>query len=164
MQLANELINTLKQEKGVYDSVLKIAEDKTDVIIKGKVDELEKMLKLEQELVLQLAKLEDLRERLVAKIFSELGIAGRDMTISTLAQAMEGPYASKLKECQGLLLDTIGRLKAKNDLNSKLIKNSLEYINFSINLIASVDSGSNNYSGSGQVSDAKKRNFFDMKL
>ncbi|RCX14776.1 FlgN protein [Anaerobacterium chartisolvens] len=164
MQSANELINTLKQEKGVYDSVLKIAEDKTDIIIKGKVDELDKMLKQEQELVLQMAKLEDARERLVAKIFSELGITDKDMTISTLVEAMKSPYSSGLKECQSLLLDTIGRLKVKNDLNSKLIKNSLEYINFSINLIASVDSGSNNYSGSGQVSDAKKRNFFDMKL
>lgn len=164
MQMINELINVLDQENRVYDSILKISKSKTNIIVEGKVSELENIVKLEQSLVLQMGRLEDMREKLVEKVAAQLNVKPADITISELMKHIKSDQAHKLKACQDTLNTTISELKNANDLNSKLIKNSLDFINFSINLVATVDAGSNNYGHTGQVNDGKKKTFFDMKL
>lgn len=162
--LVNELINVLEQENRVYDSILKISKSKTNIIVEGKVTELENMVKLEQSLVLQMGRLEDMREKLTGKIAVLLNIKPSEITITELMKHIKSDQAQKLKACQDTLGKAINELKNANDLNSKLIKNSLDFINFSINLVASVDAGSNNYGNTGHVNDTKKKTFFDMKL
>lgn len=162
--LINELINVLNQENRVYDSILKISKSKTNVIVEGKVSELENMVKLEQSLVLQMGRLENMREKIAEQIAEQLNLKPSEITISELLKHLESGKGQELKICQEVLGTTIKELKDTNDLNSKLIRNSLDFINFSINLVASVDTGTNNYGNTGQVNDGKKKTFFDMKL
>ena len=162
--LINELINVLEQENVVYEDILKISKNKTNIIVEGKVKELESIVKLEQSLVLQMAKLENNRENLVEKLSQELKIKPEDITISGLVKYLKAGEAGKLKGVQDKLGDTLKELRNANELNSKLIKSSLEYINFSVNILGDASSGSNNYGNDGQVGDTKKRNFFDIKL
>ncbi len=159
-----ELINVLEQENKIYESILKISKEKTPVIIEGKVNELENMTKTEQSLVLQIGKLEDARESILGKVSEELKIKAEEITLSEIIDKVGSEEGQGLKMAQENLVKTINDLKKTNDTNSKLIENSLEYINFSINLFSSVDSGTNNYGVSGQVNEGKKKNFFDMKL
>jgi len=70
----------------------------------------------------------------------------------------------KYREDMKKILDEIKKI---NELNARLIKNSLDYIDFSINLLA--DTGLNNDSGSYNSSgetgnNVSKRNFIDAKL
>lgn len=162
--LVNELIHVLDQEARVYEDILRISKNKTNIIIEGKVSELESITKLEQSLVLQIGRLEDLREELVKKLSDALGLKAAEINVSGLIKRIGGDRGKKLGDCQGRIAGTMDELKNSNELNSKLIKNSLDYINFSINVFASADGGSNNYGSSGQVNDPKKRNLFDMKL
>lgn len=162
--LVNELVQVLDQEARVYDDILRISKNKTNIIVQGKVSELESITKLEQSLVLQIGRLEDLREGLTKKLSDALGIKMSEVTVSELVKHIGGEQAGKLKDCQGRITGVVNELKNTNELNSKLIKNSLEYINFSINIFANADMGSNNYGNTGQVNDSKKRNLFDMKL
>ena len=70
----------------------------------------------------------------------------------------------KLKSIQGKMKSTISSLKAVNQLNLNLIKNSLEYIDFSINLVTAASTVNNSYGNSGQVKSPDKRSFFDARL
>lgn len=162
--LITELIDVLQQENAVYEDILKISKNKTNIIVEGKVKELESIVKIEQSLVLQMAKLEDKRESLVGRLSQELNIKPEDITISGLVKYLQDADSRKLKWVQDKLGNTLGELKESNELNSKLIKNSLDYINFSVNILSDASSGSNNYGNNGQVGDTKKKNFFDMKL
>ena len=163
-QQINELINILEQEARVYEAVFKLSKNKTSVIVEGKVSELENMVKLEQSLVIQIGRLENLRESVAGALAEKLGMKNTELTLSELAKHLKGEQGNKLTEVQSRISGTLDELKGSNELNSRLIKNSLDFINFSINMIASVDTGTNNYGLNGQVNDTKKRNFFDMKL
>lgn len=162
--MINELILVLDQEAKVYDDILKISKNKTNIIVEGKVSDLESIVKMEQALVLQMARIETMREKLVDKLSKELNIKPSETTITEILRHVKSTEAEKLKDCQLNMTNVLSDLKKTNELNSKLIKNSLDFINFSINLISAVDIGTNNYGTGGQTNDSKKRNFFDMKL
>lgn len=163
-QLIHELIKVLDQETKSYEDILKISKNKTGIIVEGKVVELESLVKVEQSLVLQMSRIETMRENLVDKISAQLNLKSSEVTISELLKHIQGLEADKLKDSQTNMTKVLNDLKHTNEVNSKLIKNSLDFINFSINLITSVDIGTNNYGTGGQANDSKKRNFFDMKL
>ena len=162
--LINELITVLDQEARVYENILRMSKNKTNIIVEGKVVELDNIVKLEQSLVLQMGRLEKLREELVEKLAGEIGIKPLEVTISELMKHINSERAQRLKACQDKLSTTVNELKDTNGINAKLIQNSLDYINFSINLIATADVGNNNYGNKGQVNDSKKRSLFDVKL
>ena len=56
-----KLIEILDKEAAIYEGLLKLSREKTDVIVKGKVTELEGITKVEQSMILQLARLEETR-------------------------------------------------------------------------------------------------------
>jgi len=163
-EAVRQLVNILNQENDVYETLYKISNNKKEMIIGGKVNELENIVKIEQSLVMKISKLEDEREKIVEKLCELSGQKPEDVTISWLRTWLGEGESAQLKVCQDKIVDSINALKDNNELNSKLIKNSLEYIDFSINMMTSIDTVSNNYGSSGNSGDSKKRNLFDVKL
>lgn len=162
--LVESLIEILDKEKNIYESILKLSMDKKDVIVAGKVSELEGMTRLEQSVILKLGKLEEEREELTAKLAAELKIKPSEVTLSGLAKMVPDAQGARLRNCQDSLLKTVNDIRSNNTLNSKLIRNSLDYIDFSVNILTNAGAAGNNYSNSGHSNDPKKRNFFDIKL
>ena len=162
--LVLRLIETLEKEKNIYESILKLSIDKKDVIVSGKVSELEGMTRLEQSVILKLGKLEEEREELIGELSAVLKTSPSEITLSSIANKVPEDLGSRLKGCQESLLKTVSDIRNSNTLNSKLIRNSLDYIDFSINILTNAGASGNSYSNSGQSSDPKKRNFFDIKL
>lgn len=158
------LLHVLSEELKIYNELLSLSKNKTDIIIKGKVTELDTMVKREQELIVELGDLESQREAAVDEIARRLNINPSEITMSELVDRLEPTQAQQLRKYQLNLTGILGELKELNDANSKLIKNSLEFINFSINIMAGATNTGNNYGGNGQVNDPGKRNLFDMKL
>jgi len=159
----DKIIEVLEQETAIYESILEISQDKTNIIIEGKIALLEKIVKLEQSLILKMRKLEDMREDLVSRLSEELNLKESDLTISEVSKHLQDEKAEELKLKQEKMVGVLGSLKSSNELNSRLIKNSLDYIDFSINLLTAVGGG-NNYSDSGKVDSSKNRSILDMKL
>lgn len=163
--LIDRLIDVLNKETAMYEGILKLSKNKTDVIVEGKVTELEGITRLEQTLILQMGKLEEEREKLVDQMAAQLNRKASDITLTGLGELLPKEQSGRLKACHEKLPKLLKELGETNVLNSKLIKNSLDYIDFSVNILTSVGATGNNYSYSGQSSDSsKKRNFFDMKL
>lgn len=162
--LIKELTDILNKENDIYETFLKLSNSKTDLITNGNVSELESIVKIEQSLIIKIAKLEDQREKIVESLSSVLGRKPEEVTISELSSCLGEKEAMELKACQEKILKSINGLKTNNELNSKLIKNSLEYIDFSINMMTTVGTVTNSYGSSGNADEAKKRNLFDVKL
>lgn len=162
--LINNLISVLGEEADIYCGVLKISKDKTTVIIEGRVNDLEKLVKLEQSCIMQLSKLESDREGLISKVSALAGTKPEDITISGLMENVKDEQKEALKELQDRIVNVIGELKNMNDLNSRLIKNSLDYINFSLGLFTDMGSEGNNYDTKAARAPKKNRNLFDLKV
>ena len=162
--VVESLIQVLEQEAKSYEYVLMLSKQKTDVIIKNKVTELENIVKTEHSLTIKLGKLEAMRENYIMNIAEFIKKDASNITISELIKYIEFKLAKRLKSIQEKIMSIIKELKKVNELNKELIKNSLDYLNFSLNLITTVGAVNNNYGNNGQISQGKKRNIFDLKL
>lgn len=138
MDNLDKVILCLEKENSIYEKLLSISKEKKKVIIDGKIDELDSIIKMEGNLVLEISKLEDEREKTVNDLAKELGCNREELSISYLCGKLENNRAEHLKKIADSIGGTLKELKEINDLNGKLIEQSLEYVNFSINLMADV--------------------------
>lgn len=160
----NALFDVLSEETRVYEKILQLSMEKKDVVIEGKVSELEKITKVEQSLVVKLGKLEILRESCIEEIADQLNVKSSELTISELSKHLNEENSKKVIECKNKLENILTELKEINQLNSRLIKNSLDYIDFSLNILSTVTETNNNYDNNGEVNGGSKRTFMDIKL
>lgn len=164
--LTDKLLEVLNKESAIYEGILKLSKEKTDAIVAGKISELENITRLEQSIILKLGKLEGERESIVENLASGLNIKATDITLTNLINMLPEDEAKKLKNYQEGFAEILEKLREANMLNSKLIRNSLEYIDFSINILAGagVEGNYGNSGNSGGSNGVLKKNFFDVKL
>ncbi len=161
--LWERLVEILEKESALYRDILDLSRHKTSTIVEGKVSQLEQLTGVEQRLLLNVGGLEQQREEVVDQLARLLDIPADELNISVAVEQAEDELKEKLIALKDEIENTLKDLKEVNDLNSELIKKSLEYIDFSINLIAG---------GPEDVTyDAKKgrdkgegASFFDQKV
>ncbi len=156
-----KLIGILDQESLIYNDILKISKNKKNLIVDGKVSELENLVKMEQALIVKIGKLESDREEEIKFIAQEYN--ADNLNITGLMKLIDNTQAKELEKSRNNMLKILGELKENNDLNCKLVKNSLEYIDFSINILSPAEADKN-YSNMGKVNAPKKKNLFDVKM
>ncbi|WP_052045274.1 flagellar protein FlgN [Caloranaerobacter azorensis] len=162
-KLINDLKDILIEELNLYKHMLELSISKTDIITSGQVRELDKITQKEQALILKAGKLEDIRESIISKIQDELNLK-EVKNISKLVDYLSEEQKKEIEDVKQQLIDVLNRLKERNSLNSTLIKDSLEYINLNVNLLANVLS-SNIYSDKVSKDDVvQSKNIFDAKV
>lgn len=161
--LIAQLGNVLKEETNIYNDVLRVSKQKTSVIVEGKVAELEKIVKTEQTFLKRISGLESRREALVGELSAVFGRKPEELTISNIAELSEGKNGEMLKNVQKSMTDLISELYRTNEMNSMLVRNSLDYIDFSLGLFTSLGNEDNNYNPQAEKPGKKVRNLFDLK-
>ena len=163
-ELLMELTDIMTEEKNIYDELLEISKNKKNIIVEGNVDELERITKTEQSIIIELAKLEDKREDNIQRIANVIGIKPEDLTISKLVEHVDHETGKKLRDMRETMMKALRELKDLNALNSKLINSSMEYIEFSLGLLTSAVEADNNYTMDAERKGSKGKNFFDLKV
>lgn len=158
-RFVGEIINVLKQEMKLYKDLVGLSNEKKNAIIKGKVDEIDKILKIEQNIVFDIGQLEKKRETSVDQYCVINGLKREAINLTELGKTLGDDAKTQLEKVQGELQSILGELKNINDQNGELIKQSLEYIDFSINLITSASS----FETSLYDAEADKENVKGMK-
>lgn len=160
----DQLILTLEKEYELYKDILEIAKKKRRLIIDGSVKELDTFTKREQDLIITLGKFEKVRESVVSNLVKELSINNAD-SITELSEYLDKPSNKRVLDIKEKLSEILSQVKKENDLNSKLIKQSLDYIEFNQNLIFSIDNKGSTYSSkAGEDKGKSKRNLFDARV
>ncbi len=163
-QLSEQLARILEREQVIYEEVLDLAEKKKRIIIDGKLKELEDITRRETEIVGILIKLENLRSQTSEQLAAEKGIrelvSMRDLL--PLLDPKDQLYISAL---QAQLKGTIASLQNVNELNGKLLKQSLELVDFNLNLISTIGSVSSGYTAEASEKGQPIRSgLFDAKV
>ena len=160
------VIEILGKEYDYYKDMLELSKSKKKIIVEGKVAELDKIVKLEQNMIFNIGQLERKREEEVAKLCKALELNSNKVNISELMQVLQPEQKKRLENVQGRLLEVLSELKAVNDVNGQLLEQSLEYIDYSINLLAGagMETGSL-YEDIGKNKGKKSdKNIFDTKV
>ena len=162
--LWEKLIDILEQEGALYRDILELSRHKTETIVEGKVTTLEQLTGVEHKMVMNAGRLEQQREETVNQLAESLKIKPEQLNFSLVVEKTEGNIRDRFLSYRDEIAVTLKELKEVNDLNSHLIKKSLEYIDFSINLIAGSSSEvTYNDKKDGKGKD-KGASFFDKKV
>lgn len=159
-----QLIIALNKQCEMYQEVLEIGRKKRDIIVEGKIKELDGITGKEQAMILSIGKLENIRESIVKNIVRELNLS-EIQNISGLAQYLDDKTKNKLLAIRDTLTEILKMVKEENDLNSKLIEQSLEYIEFNKNMLATLENKGSTYGSNADEKDVNiKNNLFDAKI
>ena len=167
-------IDTLEKMLQAHEQLLNLAREKQEVLIKGDVQELNKLLKEESTLVKQIGKLEALRQRQAQGLAARHRVnADEELTLEKLLAAI--PDAGddstgengkqQVLDLAQRLRDVIGRIKEQNELNMRLTEDALQLVNYSLELLTQTDEEITYHkpNNAGQQAPAAGRGFFDAQ-
>ena len=147
--LIDELVNTMSEENDIYKELIPIASEKTRVIIKNDLTALQDITDKEQLVVERINALERKREEVIKNIGTVLSRDPATLDMKNLIKIMAKQPAEqkRLAQIHDELAGTLKTLVTINNRNSVLIKQSLEMIEFNMNLIQSsrMSTTGNNY-------------------
>jgi flagellar biosynthesis/type III secretory pathway chaperone len=137
--LIEELIDTLGREAELYNELIEIAENKTQVIVSNDLKALQDITVKEQYTVEQVNGLDKRREEIVKNIGIVVNKDPNTINLKTVIEMMEKQPKEKKHLCEvhDILKKTIRRLVDINNHNKSLIQQSLEMIEFNMNFIQS---------------------------
>lgn len=163
-KLLMDILTNMEREKEFYSELIELSTRKTEIIIKKQVDVLDKLVDLEQELIVHIGKLESDRQDLVERLAIVKNVDPDSINLSSLIEWSDEDTKSRFESLQEEFGRIIQRQKQLNEINAKLIKANLEYIDFTLHLMAGDGTSGKVYEKRGLVSkNNQSRNLFDTK-
>ena len=166
MSVLKTTLSVMESLEREHEGLLALAERKKDVLIRNDLDALAAIGKEEVAFVHRIERLE--AERLAAGRLLALrtGVQAEQLTPDNLLPLAEGPEeAERLKGLTARLRDLLGRLKQTNDLNRKLIEQSLQFVQTTVEILTESPVVPT-YGGSGETRnpyESGRTSFFDSK-
>jgi len=143
-----QLIESMAKLLKLHKSLLELALRKTGVLEAEDVPGLTELLKEEQVHILAIEKVETDRRRMVEAFSPD------KRALSELLKEMPDPEREKLKVIGRELQDVIAKIQKQNELNQRLIEQSLKFISFSMSLVSPTQDdynyGPNEQGGTGK--------------
>ncbi|MGN0345685.1 MAG: flagellar protein FlgN [Lachnospiraceae bacterium] len=138
--LMDNMISVLNKENEEYQILIGLSREKIPILIKGDLDALAKITAQEQDVVARIQKLEKERMQISKDIANVTNQSVEDMKLAALIDMMKTRPVEheKLVRIHDELKQTMDNMVAVNNQNKELIKNSLEMVEFEINLLQSM--------------------------
>jgi Mg2+ and Co2+ transporter CorA len=158
------ILSSMEKERDFYLELNELSTRKTDIIIEKKIKDLEKIVDLEQGIIVNIGKLEADRQELVDRLAGIKGVDPESITLSTLIEYSDGDIRDRFQTLQDDFVRIIDRQSHLNEINEKLIRTNLEYINMAINLMVGDGTSGQVYQREGRTKKGgQNRNLFDSK-
>jgi flagellar biosynthesis/type III secretory pathway chaperone len=146
------LVEFLENEINATNSLLSLAHEEKDAVIKNDVKRLSALVEKQQAALAALNKLEAERVDRLSRFYAEAGMPAG----SRLRDAVEtagGALRERLKGLVKELESAAAKLRRAGTLNRMLIDTQLQYTSFCMNLLMGGGDSLNTYSGSGRLNE-----------
>ena len=164
----SNIISTLEKLEKMHKSLLELANKKTQLIKANDMEQIDGILKMEQAHVAAIETLEQQRQVMVTDYLQAKGIAFTGTpTVAQVIDAAGGPEKELLQEVRERLMALIADLKMQNDLNQKLVYQSLQFVNLTLDMLRPQPQQASafNYSGAEVrgASTVGKKSYYDSQ-
>ncbi|MCR5488414.1 MAG: flagellar protein FlgN [Lachnospiraceae bacterium] len=134
------LIETLDKEEKEYVALLELSRKKTPIIIEGDVEKLQAITDEEQMVVDRVVSLDKKREEAMNDIAEVINKDVKTLKLSYLIDMLDKrpKEREELARVHDRIKATVGELRTVNDQNRVLIEQSLDIVNFNLNLVKSM--------------------------
>lgn len=138
--LVEELLLDLESEKKEYDKLLALSDQKRELIIAGKVSELEALTASEEQISSSLKNMENKRTGILQDMAVVLGHDGEQITVTQVIQMLgnQPNEQEALTSARDLLVETASQLQLANQQNFILLQQALEMVEFDLTLFKSL--------------------------
>ena len=147
--LIEELIETLNKENEEYGKLLELSRQKSAVIVERNIPALEKITDDEQNVMTTIGKLDAKRDQVTRDIADVINKDVETLKLSVLIDLLskQPDEQRRLSEIHDKLKVTVGNVRTINESNRQLIEQSLEMVDFDLNMIRSMRQApeTNNY-------------------
>ncbi|WP_165000341.1 flagellar protein FlgN [Anaerophilus nitritogenes] len=159
-----QLILALKKEIEIYKDYLSLVKNKQEILIEGDIKKLEKVISREQDIEKNMKKIDQIRQTIIGNILFEQKIDWIQ-NITDLAQYIEQPYQTQLLEEKEKLKNLLVEIKKINEINEKMILQSLDYVEFNLNILTNTTIEGNIYGNSTEDQTLNNTSkLFDAKV
>lgn len=124
------LISSMEKLIKLHKSLYELAVRKTDIVTQGDLDALNQLVADENKHILAINKIEKERSAIIAEIVPNI----ENATISDCLEQMTEQDKMKLARLRDEFLEMLTDLKDRNELNQKLIYQSLQFVNMNMSL------------------------------
>lgn len=160
------LIDVLEDLYKSQVEMVELAKRKKQVLINGEIDELTKIIQQESNWIKRVGKLEEERLNIVEQFVNEKSIDNSNLTIKELTNIIESPKErAQLTAINEKLFAIIEELQQLNEINTQLIKQSLDYISNTLDsfIVDNKQPYTYNNPSDKQKSMSSGRGIFDKK-
>ena len=144
-----ELMGTLVKEERLYAELIPIEEEKTRAIVSNDLEKMQAITEQEREMVDKTTALEAKREEIAHNIATVLGKNPKTITLDEIEDSLkkQPEDRKKLQSIHDALKKTVNRLRDVNEQNKELLVESMDMVEFNMNVLrsAQMTSGSSNY-------------------
>ncbi|WP_094603827.1 hypothetical protein SPSIL_042370 [Sporomusa silvacetica DSM 10669] len=161
----DRLINLLIELISMYQGIVKLSQNKRGVLVSGgNPKELELITKQEEVLILQIAKIEKVRESIIKEIITAHNLNCETLTLTQIKVLADSEAAERFAQISDKLNTIVAELSTLNEANTKLLQQAMNFINYNINILAQ-HAADSTYAPQGQPSKpAQARTFIDQKV
>lgn len=135
-ELLTVLERTMRDEVAAYTVLVNRLPFKTALIRKNRVDQLEHMTRQEEEELRRLTELERLRAEVVSQLLPAFG-QGLEPTLAAMLPRLSPEWQAKLQPLGERLKEQAIALRSGNETCQVLLQASLEYIDFTLQMVGS---------------------------
>lgn len=159
-----KLVNILTAMLGTYKQLLELSRHKREILVTVQTKELEALTKQEELLIIKLGKLDQERQPTLADIAASCSVNREDLTIKKLGKMAEMPVSAQIETLAAEFTQVTQELGDLNKLNTKLIQQSLDFVNYNLNILTQCQAG-NTYQPRGKTgSGSTSRIVIDAKV
>lgn len=163
MEVANvdstmrQLVEIVQKEVETFQALLDTMAREQQALVSQDVEAIEATVQAQRELAEQAGALERARTRIVNDLSHELGETGDDLTLKHLIERIQGPQSDRLSEMRETLIAIHERIQTANRHNALLIKQSMKYVDKSLQILTGEGPETGVYAQSGKVSKPNAR-------
>ena len=119
----------------LYQEVLGLGYRKRDVLVQNNVEDLLKITKEEDALLIQLAKLDKMQKGMIKDLSQIYGLGNKKVTLNQLSQMADEEMKDNLISVEQELSKVVKELRELNEVNHQLVSQGLYIANYSLNLL-----------------------------
>ncbi|RIW39065.1 flagellar protein FlgN [Bacillus salacetis] len=160
---AQSLITTLEKLHKLHRSLYDLSLEKTDSIKKGNTEALNDFIKKEQNHISAINTLENQRQKLAADFLLQRGASAGTPNLSEVIRHADDGDKPELERLKAELLALTVKLREQNELNQKLVYQSLQFVNMNLSMLQPQPEQTNYSRPTENKGQPSQKSMFDSK-
>ncbi len=132
---ASRLINILEQQSSAYQVLVDLSKKLQEAIVVNNIAKIDSLIKMQMTIVMKLSSLESRRSKVASEISQQVDVPKGELSIKEIKKYLGEVQFSELENLEKTLNDKISALSEINSTNKMLIKNGLDLIDYSLEVL-----------------------------